>query len=642
MEFEIDLPVAGQAGLDAASATLQDLASRIDAAGAASSRASEALAAGEQAYGRAEAAADRAAKAVERIGLAAETQRGKIAAALEAGDMSAADRASAKLATLMARQGEAATKSAAAAAALNAEAMALDKLKSAATSAADAEAKLAQEHKAATEGAAALAKKQKDAADAQTKSVGAAGMLEGAFAKLGGPVGAVGQKLAGLHGAALKLGKTLGDAGPYAVIAAGMAILIASAFVAAAAIGVATLKVLAWAVGLADAARTQGLLAAGIETTVEGGTLLDAKLGDLAAKVPSTREELTAMAAELAKTGLRGKELGAALEAAAVKAAKAKFGPEWQKQMVALDVTGRRVKAGIAGIFGGLKSDATLEGLARLSNMFDKNTETGNAIKVVFESLFQPLLDGLTELVPKAEAAFIQFEMLVLQALIAIKPFGSQILLAAEALGVVALIVGGVLTAVLLVVVGLITFFAVSFGILVIEAVKFGAAVKEHVVAALDTLRTKFDAAVAFVKGITLNDVGQALMRGLADGITAGGAAVVSAMTGQVKGAIDSAKNLLQIKSPSKVFEEIGRFTGEGMAGGIEASAGGVQSSLESMVATPDVSAAPGKGSATGGGVTIGEINFYGVKDGEAAKADVREMFAQFFGELAMQGGVAT
>ena len=639
MEFEIDLPVAGQAGIDAASASLLDLASRVDAAGAASARASEALAAGEQAYAQAEAAADKAAKAVERIGLAAEAQRGKLAAALEAGDLSGADRASAKLDALMARQDEANAAAEAASATLSEEAASLDALRAASS---DADEALQQLKNAESEAA--------DAAEGVKGSLDAAGdsgtfnarAIGAGFGKLGGPLGDVGRKVFGVIGGAQKLMGALGSAGPYAIAAAGMALLIAGAVAGAAAIGAMTLKVLAWAVGLADAARTQGLLAAGIETTVEGGKLLDAKLDDLADKVPSTRDELTKMAEDLAKTGLRGKELGAALEAAAVKAAKAKFGPEWQKQMVALDVTGRRFKAGIAGIFGNLKADPALEGLARLSNMFDKNTETGKAIQVVFESLFQPLLDGLTELVPKAEEGFIQFEMLVLQALIAIKPFGSQILLAAEALGVVALIVGGVLAAALLIVVGLITFFAVSFGILVIEAVKFGAAVKEHVVAALDTLRAKFDAAVAFVKGITLNDVGQALMRGLADGITAGGAAVVSAMTGQVKGAIDSAKNLLQIKSPSKVFEEIGRFTGEGMASGIEGSAGGVQSSLEGMVAPPALSAPAGKGSASGGGVTIGEINFYGVKDGEAAKADVRELMSQLMAEWMMQTGAAT
>ena len=45
---------------------------------------------------------------------------------------------------------------------------------------------------------------------------------------------------------------------------------------------------------------------------------------------------------------------------------------------------------------------------------------------------------------------------------------------------------------------------------------------------------------------------------------------VVDSVKGVVNGAIDGAKKLLGIHSPSRVFMEIGQYTGEGMAVGLE------------------------------------------------------------------------
>jgi hypothetical protein len=70
--------------------------------------------------------------------------------------------------------------------------------------------------------------------------------------------------------------------------------------------------------------------------------------------------------------------------------------------------------------------------------------------------------------------------------------------------------------------------------------------------------------------GISLVDIGKNLILGLASGITGAAGAVVNAISGAVSGAISTAKSLLGIHSPSKVFADIGDDTGQGFVGGVE------------------------------------------------------------------------
>lgn len=99
------------------------------------------------------------------------------------------------------------------------------------------------------------------------------------------------------------------------------------------------------------------------------------------------------------------------------------------------------------------------------------------------------------------------------------------------------------------------------------------------------TVRTKMTEAVstlgqkvAEMPGKVLSFVGKMvsaggdLVRGLINGIKAMGSAAVESITGVVTGVIDKAKSLLKIKSPSRVFSEIGAFVGQGLAIGISST----------------------------------------------------------------------
>ncbi|PPA70175.1 phage tail protein [Jeotgalibacillus proteolyticus] len=62
---------------------------------------------------------------------------------------------------------------------------------------------------------------------------------------------------------------------------------------------------------------------------------------------------------------------------------------------------------------------------------------------------------------------------------------------------------------------------------------------------------------------------GSDLVSGLISGIKNMGSAAIESIAGVVGGVVDKAKNLLKIKSPSRVMMEIGKFVGQGLAKGV-------------------------------------------------------------------------
>lgn len=76
---------------------------------------------------------------------------------------------------------------------------------------------------------------------------------------------------------------------------------------------------------------------------------------------------------------------------------------------------------------------------------------------------------------------------------------------------------------------------------------------------------------------------GRSMIQGLISGIKSAAASVASAARSVVQGAINAAKSALKINSPSKVFIEIGKFTGEGFVVGMDRTAGAVANSAASL-----------------------------------------------------------
>ena len=95
--------------------------------------------------------------------------------------------------------------------------------------------------------------------------------------------------------------------------------------------------------------------------------------------------------------------------------------------------------------------------------------------------------------------------------------------------------------------------------------------------------------------------IGSQIVQGIANGISGAAGVVVSKITGVVGGAIEAAKNLLGIHSPSRVFRKIFGYVMEGAALGIDDTADEPVKSMRSAVRNVEKAAVFGA-SVTGGG----------------------------------------
>lgn len=91
---------------------------------------------------------------------------------------------------------------------------------------------------------------------------------------------------------------------------------------------------------------------------------------------------------------------------------------------------------------------------------------------------------------------------------------------------------------------------------------------------------------IASQAGQWLVQAGRDLINGMINGVKEKAAELANAARGVVQSAVDGAKNLLGIHSPSTVFAEIGKWTVKGLIQGLEAENGNVKSTVEKMVET--------------------------------------------------------
>lgn len=88
----------------------------------------------------------------------------------------------------------------------------------------------------------------------------------------------------------------------------------------------------------------------------------------------------------------------------------------------------------------------------------------------------------------------------------------------------------------------------------------------------------------------TLGQIGSNIIQGLINGVTGAAGRLVDSVKGAVGDAIQGAKNLLGIHSPSKVFRQFGVYTMQGMQLGIEGAADlPVKAARDAMAAVADI-----------------------------------------------------
>ena len=99
----------------------------------------------------------------------------------------------------------------------------------------------------------------------------------------------------------------------------------------------------------------------------------------------------------------------------------------------------------------------------------------------------------------------------------------------------------------------------------------------------------------------TLGNIGSNIVQGLVNGVTGAAGKLVDAVKGAVGNAIQGAKDLLGIKSPSRVFRKIGQYVMQGAALGVDDDAGlllkSTDDAMRGMISTArDIKYAPDAG----------------------------------------------
>ena len=89
--------------------------------------------------------------------------------------------------------------------------------------------------------------------------------------------------------------------------------------------------------------------------------------------------------------------------------------------------------------------------------------------------------------------------------------------------------------------------------------------------------------AVNKIKSFNLFQIGKDLIQGLINGVKSMGKDVIGALGNIVQNGIDAAKKKLGINSPSKVFTQFGKWTGEGLAIGIDSENNRVAKASEGL-----------------------------------------------------------
>ena len=123
----------------------------------------------------------------------------------------------------------------------------------------------------------------------------------------------------------------------------------------------------------------------------------------------------------------------------------------------------------------------------------------------------------------------------------------------------------------------------------------------------VSAVKTAFNNTVASARNFISNayNVGKNLILGFVKGVKNAAGALVDAVGGAVKGAINWAKGLLGIHSPSRVFRQFGEYTDEGFIIGVNNRAGAVMKTVGNM-AQGAIDAFTGKDLA---GTLQGELN---------------------------------
>lgn len=308
----------------------------------------------------------------------------------------------------------------------------------------------------------------------------------------------------------------------------------------------------------------------------------------------------------------------------------------------------RRIKAESLAAASGTMIDEDFQRLARDADVVSQRV--GNAwqnIKLMVGTALIPAMLPVVEMFSRAARGVVEFadrHPKLLQVLVIL----------AGLLGVLLVVGGGAMLAIAAMVMpfAALSIAAGTLGIGLLPLVLIIAAIAAAV-AGVVALFVYWGDITAYVRGkweqfttwlTSLRDrfvaFGAELIQGMITGIKNGAAALWEGLKSTVGGAVDKVKNFLGIRSPSRVFAEIGGHTTAGMALGIQRGTPAAVDSVRRMAAGITIAgaatlsagmatAAPGPGGAPaagGAGITIGQVSIVIEGTGMDAEAIGREV----------------
>jgi len=434
----------------------------------------------------------------------------------------------------------------------------------------------------------------------------------------------------------------------------------AAAFVAfAAAVGLATISLTKFAFAQASARRDEEIQLEGLSKirdwygrAATGAQEMQGYMDQVSSSTSLGRGEISKYNEQLYRMGLRGENLkqalmgvskvasvqdsgqanlfmsmaaNAAFAGGSVKAladdVEARLGGTVKKKMLSMDVQMLKFKENIGALFHGLNIGKFLEAINQIVGMFSVAEATGQAWKIIMETLFQPLFDGLGEGTPLVKRFIQGITIAVLSLMIVVlkaknwmkETFGTPEWVKNIDMGSVAIWAGYAAVAAFAFGLSLLVAPMVAIGVasLAMGAVlAVGLAIALAPVALLGAAlyglweagKVAWEALKSFGNWIMDFDwkgLGASIIDGIVNGLKDGAGALVSAMKGLGTGAIDSFKETLGIHSPSKVFAEAGLNITQGVQQGVEQGAPGANESVTRMMTVP--SSGGGAASAAGG-----------------------------------------
>lgn len=294
------------------------------------------------------------------------------------------------------------------------------------------------------------------------------------------------------------------------------------------------------------------------------------------------------------------------------------------KKAAELDAIGGKLKKNLGDLFGGINLDPFIAGLSKLADFFSISSESGRALKVLFESLFQPLTDAATGILPKVERFMLGLVIGALKVGIAVKQAAAEFDFDLGAfenwpevgkVGEIAAyaIVGAFAAMALAVTAAAYPYYAVVDAIMQLQtAWSAGKTAMDEFVMQVGIIWDRLDF------GAIATNLIDGFVKGIKDGISKAVAAVESLATE----AVNAAKAKLKVFSPSRVFEDIGGFVAEGFAGGVDDGAPMAQASMAALVDPPTVRAGSG-----GGGGAVVTFQAGAIVINAADGADAADMF---------------